>query len=828
MQHSSSLAAKFPSWSQIPIDIKLDLLHWLPSGLLWRLRTLQREMNELVQDVLKTRIRSLSHNPASIKQIGNLFTDCNMGDVKLVALWREVSLAVIPPLIIGEVLQAFAEAQAEADRKVEGLDLQPVTNLTRRDHASFVVRPAKRTGTILNTLSLDAPTLREVIMNLTTGQDGIVFGWGLGALTSARIANYRMALKVLIVHINLSCSDLQVLMRDMFARWQRALRDYEILAQDSTWLELDKITLREEFSAISLSGCMEAYNDMKHVYRYGIIVNEDGYDYFEFTPEKSSNLLFTCFYLVDGHGEVKLTQASAKTWTKSPAERYVDHLRQCISRVVKALVNQVYESSQQDGANNSLCKGIAQSLCSIYVEINQDLLQVCPDLVRENGATLVLGFVIQEEGILLDDMLFASVGDSSMMLVDADKGIPLKVWKRDIDSLPATCSWEGKRNTLASFPFAVKEGQTLERLKEDFRSVGSFCRPNTNSKGEKGHSLFSPRSPYSLNMINTLGNMNHDGRLLSRTNVYRIPTSLTTEIPNLVAVFCSDGVKDQMQAENIAAFFTSIDQGLAHTGGIPREEAGFIDIDELFRKVRPVGVLEDASDERAAREITEAAQACDDDGINLPAICTALVHTAIARRSFDDCTVLAVNLSQRNSSRQSTYEASHLPSRINDKIEPVVVVVTSEETAIFGSTSTVQVQSETVTEVVPGSTTEQVLSSSIQYDIPEPVKAAEKAEAFSSWTQHDSVEPDTSQEKAEVLSSLTHSDVVGPDSSEEKAEVMSSLTHSDIVEPDRCKEKMSADLSLERKRMLDENDEQEIHAAGQQSPDSEANKKLKI
>ena len=72
---------------------------------------------------------------------------------------------------------------------------------------------------------------------------------------------------------------------------------------------------------------------------------------------------------------------------------------------------------------------------------------------------------------------------------------------------------------------------------------------------------------------------------MHRTNVYRFPTSLVEEHPNLIAVLCSDGVKDVLHSTMISAFFKRIDEGLAVISHTPREEAGFTDIHTLIDKV---------------------------------------------------------------------------------------------------------------------------------------------------------------------------------------------------------------------------------------------------
>lgn len=97
-------------------------------------------------------------------------------------------------------------------------------------------------------------------------------------------------------------------------------------------------------------------------------------------------------------------------------------------------------------------------------------------------------------------------------------------------------------------------------------------------------------------MTNTLGNMNHKGFLVGekgrgRTGVYNITS---TPLP-FILLFCSDGVKDVLDANEIALIISDLEKGLSSTSTSPCAT----DIKELLDGIRPGNLTPDEFDEEA-------------------------------------------------------------------------------------------------------------------------------------------------------------------------------------------------------------------------------------
>ena len=165
-------------------------------------------------------------------------------------------------------------------------------------------------------------------------------------------------------------------------------------------------------------------------------------------PSSLPNHQVIGFYVADGHGETKLapvTVSSAKKWTKTSAEIFIRNLQECIPNSIQRIVEGAIARSSPE--TQPLSNIITDALTTLHVELNRDLVSTCADLMDENGSTLVLGLVIlTDDGQMGENIWFASIGDSSIMLVDADTGTPIRIWKREAggaDKEPSNCSFEG-------------------------------------------------------------------------------------------------------------------------------------------------------------------------------------------------------------------------------------------------------------------------------------------------------------------------------------------------------------------------------------------------
>jgi hypothetical protein len=135
-----------------------------------------------------------------------------------------------------------------------------------------------------------------------------------------------------------------------------------------------------------------------------------------------------------------------------------------------------------------------------------------------------------------------------MLLVDQRSLKVLPLWKRwnvPEDEMGDICSFE---DTLDAFPARMREGQNRKALMKDMRELTGRLK-STREQGETVHLVVSNRSAYALRMTNTVGNLNHAGWTLSRTNVYAIPL---TQIPKETCLMMvTDGVKDVLNASEL-------------------------------------------------------------------------------------------------------------------------------------------------------------------------------------------------------------------------------------------------------------------------------------
>ncbi|KAJ1528287.1 hypothetical protein HK096_009866, partial [Nowakowskiella sp. JEL0078] len=229
-----------------------------------------------------------------------------------------------------------------------------------------------------------------------------------------------------------------------------------------------------------------------------LVINEDGWGLFNFNISVNSSSLssslslrFHSFFLCDGHGStatLPLASERVSSWIGSTAEQYIAKLRPIIAETVHKNVCKAVSKWSQDFFESQdmeifrLRKEIETALCMLQADIDIEFEKTDNKLDRDNGSTLVLGITLEiyktfEYSNLKIDSNFAffvNVGDSSMMLIDRTKGLPLSVWQRpEIDSEPSICSFE---DTLASFPSKLREGQSQSAVQEDLNKVKNFFR----------------------------------------------------------------------------------------------------------------------------------------------------------------------------------------------------------------------------------------------------------------------------------------------------------------------------------------------------------------
>ncbi|KAJ3217414.1 Transmembrane protein 19 [Dinochytrium kinnereticum] len=102
--------------------------------------------------------------------------------------------------------------------------------------------------------------------------------------------------------------------------------------------------------------------------------------------------------------------------------------------------------------------------CSDDVKDKHDTLS------RDNGATLAMGILFE------DFSWFINIGDTSIMAIDPDSGIPLRIWRRvGRSEHPEICSFE---DSLGFFPFIVKEGQSRLTVSEDYKTITDLAKLN--------------------------------------------------------------------------------------------------------------------------------------------------------------------------------------------------------------------------------------------------------------------------------------------------------------------------------------------------------------
>jgi serine/threonine protein phosphatase PrpC len=306
-----------------------------------------------------------------------------------------------------------------------------------------------------------------------------------------------------------------------------------------------------------------------------------------------------------------------------------------------------------DSFDSTLITCIKHSLSQLKKHLNDKIIATDADLAAENGATLALVVLVPTLGA--SGTLFgASIGDSTLILC-SESSIPLPVWKRDEDDEFAVCNFE---DTLASYPDAIKQGQTMEAVKRDHEQVASHCRCMANARGLRYYAVQSTRSPYGLSMINTLGNMNHAGRCLDRTNVYAVDLDkvfLEARNHEVTLVMCTDGVKDVLSAEDIASLTPDVSKGLQYLAGGPGDDV----FDEIVKN-RGLGSLVPQTDafrqrlqtrdlpsrDRYDRSARKRLRIVQETPTSLASFCDAIVNLSILRKSGDDVTAVALKLNK--------------------------------------------------------------------------------------------------------------------------------------------------------------------------------------
>ncbi|KAJ3055844.1 hypothetical protein HK097_009047 [Rhizophlyctis rosea] len=419
------------------------------------------------------------------------------------------------------------------------------------------------------------------------------------------------------------------------------------------------------FATASLSG-------RKH-YNSGCPINEDITGTFTF----SVNALTATghedaagFFLADGHGETSilpLTSLHKKSWEGSPGEKFVKVLTTVLPKTVETVFKDAFErweleksSAGGRGGGSSdvwnfpseetlvvpkdedvssvarLHRLITMKLGELRQRLDKKLVDVDEELCKNNGSTIVLGLVAYSW------VWFCNVGDSSMMLFDKQTGTPLHIWQRpdiEIDAQP--CSYE---DTLACYPKWCREGQTLKAVEVDHKKLsGRGLRKREDANKFPHWSLVSPKSPYALNMINSLGNANHKDLMINRTAVYSFSLSELVEKVtgnSVIAVFVSDGVKDTLTTTEIGTSLLSLEAFLRKYSKSPSET----DIQTLLTSAR-LHPTPDKSDTKAADFLLEIIMSLDGEPMDLESFCDGVVNLSVLRGSADDVSCLAVELS---------------------------------------------------------------------------------------------------------------------------------------------------------------------------------------
>lgn len=125
-------------------------------------------------------------------------------------------------------------------------------------------------------------------------------------------------------------------------------------------------------------------------------------------------------------------------------------------------------------------------------------------------------------------------------------------------------------------PPKVREGQSLMAVKVDYEQVLGHIRRTISKNGMPYYKIVSARSPYGLALTNTVGNLHHKGCLvgdagLGRTTIYEYDlvkdlklTPGSNDGGSILVALCSDGVKDVLQAADIARFAGGVERAVLH------------------------------------------------------------------------------------------------------------------------------------------------------------------------------------------------------------------------------------------------------------------------
>jgi hypothetical protein len=213
-------------------------------------------------------------------------------------------------------------------------------------------------------------------------------------------------------------------------------------------------------------------------------------------------------------------------------------------------------------------------LSTLHERMNR-ALEPLGSTVKENGSTFVSAFLLPQldaeippthipehpfphepnanatDPELHGTLYVTSTGDSAVLLIPTPSTLPpSKLFRRlspDIDPAFSPCSYE---DSVYSHP-RLKEGQWAVTTQRDvallnaMRDRHGLERRGHNANGGWG-AVYSPKSGWGLGMCSTLGNRNHEGFLIERTNVYAWPmSSLLRPFGNPMSlVITSDGIKD--------------------------------------------------------------------------------------------------------------------------------------------------------------------------------------------------------------------------------------------------------------------------------------------
>ncbi|KAJ3340947.1 hypothetical protein HDU93_006033 [Gonapodya sp. JEL0774] len=320
-------------------------------------------------------------------------------------------------------------------------------------------------------------------------------------------------------------------------------------------------------------------------------------------------------------------------------------------------------------------------LRSLHLRLNRRIAHTSPSLSADNGSTFLLTCILPTH------IVSCTIGDSSMLLASSS-GLAVPVWSRSgSGEPPGPCSYE---DALGKWPDELHEGQTADEVRKDYERVKRRVRKVVGGQG-KGWTVWSPRSAYGLGMTATLGNLNHAGCTISRTNVYVFDKSELAGMMGglgmsaghrngrqdilgdrgglkVTIVMVSDGVKDVLTAPEIALLSRSLLHGLLLSAGSiptpnPANPPDLRDDPTLPVERIIAGAMagpRDAAARRSAEEVMDCVQSAalaestedhendgDEEVVRRPSLeilCRALVHLAKMRGSTDDVTALAIDV----------------------------------------------------------------------------------------------------------------------------------------------------------------------------------------